>query len=99
MKINRSSGHRSTVYLQWLEHCWLVYQGCFELVLEFLGKIPWLQIWFNLGLFFCFILKKIYCVFSSESTQWGDSNENTQHTFMLKDNQKDIHIMPPDLVL
>ena len=23
---------------QWLEHRWLVYQGCFELVLEFLGK-------------------------------------------------------------
>ena len=27
-----------TVELQWLEHWWLVYHGCFELVLESLGK-------------------------------------------------------------
>ena len=27
-----------TVELQWLEHCWLVYHGCFELVLQSLGK-------------------------------------------------------------
>ena len=26
----------------------------------------------------------VYCVFSLESPQWGDSNENAQHTFMLK---------------
>ena len=38
----------STVELQWLEHWWLVYHGCFELVLESLGKIPLLQIWGNL---------------------------------------------------
>ena len=30
----------STVELQWLEHRWLVYYGCFELVLESLGKHP-----------------------------------------------------------
>ena len=27
-----------TVELQWLEHRWLVHHGCFELVLESLGK-------------------------------------------------------------
>ena len=27
-----------TVELQWLEHWWLVYHGCLELVLESLGK-------------------------------------------------------------
>ena len=26
----------------------------------------------------------IYCMLSVELPQWGDSNENTQHTFMLK---------------
>ena len=30
----------STVELQWLEHGWLVWHGCFELVLESLGKHP-----------------------------------------------------------
>ena len=34
----------NTVELQWVEHWLLVYHGCFELVLESLGKIPWLQI-------------------------------------------------------
>ena len=33
-------GFDSTVELQWLEHWWLVYHGCFELVLESLGKNP-----------------------------------------------------------
>ena len=27
-----------TVELQWLEHCWLVYHGCFEQVLKSLGN-------------------------------------------------------------
>ena len=39
----------NTVKLQWLEHWWLFYHGCFELVLESLGKIPLLQIRDNLG--------------------------------------------------
>ena len=30
----------TVVELQWLEHCWLVYHGCFELMLESLGKNP-----------------------------------------------------------
>ena len=29
-----------TVELQWLEHRWLIYHGCFEHVLESLGKNP-----------------------------------------------------------
>ena len=41
----------------------------------------------------------IYCVFSLESPRWGDSNENSQHTFMLKKIGKNIPIMPPNLVL
>ena len=41
----------NTVELQWLENGWLLYHGCFKLVLESLGKqIPYqiLQIWNNL---------------------------------------------------
>ena len=30
----------TTVELQWLEHRWLVYHGCFELAFECLGKNP-----------------------------------------------------------
>ena len=47
---------------------------------------------------FFFILKTVYCVFSLESPQWGDFNENTQHTFMLQ-KIKEILIKPPDLAL
>ena len=31
---------------------------------------------------FFYILKIVYCVYSLESPQRGDSNANTQHTFM-----------------
>ena len=31
-----------------------------------------------------FIFKMVYCVYSLESPQRGDSNENTTHRFMLK---------------
>ena len=37
---------------------------------------------------FFFILKMVYCVYSLESPRWGDSNENTQYTFMLKKIEK-----------
>ena len=87
-----------TVELQWLEHWWLVYHGCFELVLESLGNNPMVADLGNLDLFSFFILKTVYCVYSLESPQWGDSNENTQHTFILQ-KIKEILIMPPDLVL
>ena len=42
----------------------------------------------------------VYCVYSLQSLRWGDdSNENTQHTFMLKENREYIPTMPPDLAL
>ena len=47
---------------------------------------------------FFFILKKVYCVYSLESPQWGDSNENTTYLHVIE-NQKDILFMPPDMVL
>ena len=34
--------------------------------------------------YFLFYLDKVYCVYSLESPLWGDSTENTQHTFMLE---------------
>ena len=53
---------QTTVELQWLEHWWLVYHGCFELVLESLGKKNlWLQIWNNL-MWFSFLYWKRYIV-------------------------------------
>ena len=74
-----------TVDLQWLEHWWLVYHGCLDFVLEFLGKMQQLQVWVTLGWFsFVCILKTVYCVYSLESPHRGDSNENTQDTFMFK---------------
>ena len=41
----------------------------------------------------------VYCMYSLESPHWGDSNENTQQPFSVKENRKDITIMPPDLAL
>ena len=42
----------------------------------------------------------VYCVYSLESPRWGDSNENTQHTFNLKKiKAANIPIMLPDLAL
>ena len=43
---------------------------------------------------FVFILKLVYCVYSLESPQWVDSNENTQNTFMLKKIEK-ISLLHP----
>ena len=34
----KASGNLYTLDLQWLEHWWLVYHGCFEIILESLGK-------------------------------------------------------------
>ena len=42
---------------------------------------------------FFFILIMECRVYSLESPQRGNSNENTQHTFMLKKNRKDIPII------
>ena len=41
----------------------------------------------------------LYCVHSLELPHRGNSNENTQHTFMLKKNGKDIPLMPPGMAL
>ena len=43
----------------------------------------------------------VYYVYLLESPRWGDSNENTQYTFMFKklEKRKNIPIMPPDLAL
>ena len=85
----------NTVELQWLEHGWFVYHGCFELVLESLGNTPIAAELGYLGYFFLFM---VYCVYTLESLRSGDSNENTQYTYMLK-NRKYISIMHPDLAL
>ena len=46
-------GH--TLELRWLEHCWLVYHGCFELFLESLGKKSY-SCRFSINLGWCSIL-------------------------------------------
>ena len=33
----------------------------------------------------------VYSVYSSESPPWGDSNENTQYTFMFKKIEKKVY--------
>ena len=74
--------------LQWLAHWWLIYHGCFELVIESLGKNPKAADLRKFRSIFLFILKMVYCVFSLESPRWGDSNENAHNTFMLKKMEK-----------
>ena len=81
----------NTVELQWLEHRWLVYHGYFELNIESLGKISIAADTIIFGIIlgnFLFILKMVCFVYSLESPRWGDSNENTQHTFVLKKIEK-----------
>ena len=46
------------------------------------------RFWIVFGYFFKFILKMVYCVYLLESPRRGDSNENTQYTFMLKKIEK-----------
>ena len=74
------------------------FHGCFEVVFE----SPWKNTMAaDLGLFklmFLYILTMVGCVYSLESPRRGDSNENTLHTFLLK-NIEIIPIMPPDLAL
>ena len=79
----KTTMQQNTVDLQWLEHRWRVYYHWFELVLESLGTN---SIAVDLGILgWCFILKMVFCVYSLESApHWGDSYENTQHTFMSK---------------
>ena len=37
---------------------------------------------------------KVYCVFSLESPQWGDSNENTQYNFIFNIENENHTIYP-----
>ena len=41
----------------------------------------------------------VYCVYSIESPQRGDFFENTHINLHVKENRKDIPILPSDLVL
>ena len=45
-----------------------------------------------------FYIDNVFCVYSLESPQWGDSSENTHITFILA-KLKDITIMSPVLAL
>ena len=88
-----------TVERQWFEHWWLVYHGCFEFVLESLGKTSqsgrFIIIW---GDFLFFYKNGILCVHiriaSMRRFYW-------EHTIYLhvKETQKYIPIMPSDLTL
>ena len=51
-----------TVELQWLEPWWVVYPGCFEFVLESLGKNSLAADLGKLRVIFFFMLKMVYCV-------------------------------------
>ena len=80
-----------TEELQWLEHWWLINHGYFELVFKSLTKNPIaadIIIFGKISGDFLFILIMVCCVYSLESPQWGDSNENTQRTIILQKIEK-----------
>ena len=58
---------------------WLI-----ELNFESLGKNPTAANLIKYRVTFLFMWKMIYCLYTLESPHPADSNENTQHTFMLK---------------
>ena len=89
----------TTVELQWLGHWWLVYHGCFELVLESLWKPHPMQICDNLGWFsFIILINGILCVLIRVASTRRFLWENTIYHH-VKENRKDIFIMPPDPAL
>ena len=51
-------------------------------------KISKLHIWDNLVWYFFLILKMVFYVYSLKSPWWDRSNENTQHTLILKGIEK-----------
>ena len=71
----------STVELQWLEHLW-DYENLFETgVVRATEGLLKSHIRRHIrDIFSIFFNMKVYCVFSSESPQRGDSNEYTQYT-------------------
>ena len=77
-----------TVKLRWLEHWWLVYHDCFELILKSLGKIPWLHIRDKLMWFFFFIENGILCVLIRIASLRRFYWEHTTYRH-IKENQRD----------
>ena len=71
----------STVGLQWLEHLW-DYENLFETgeVRDSEGLLYSQARSYNRDIFWIFFNMKVYCLFSLESPQRGDSNEYTQYT-------------------
>ena len=69
MSVDPPISKQQTVDLQWLEHSWLVYHDCFELILGSLEKKSHsCRFGKNRVIFiFIFIVKMVYCVFSLES--------------------------------
>ena len=70
---------RNTVQLQWLEHRWPVYHGCFELVVE---SLDFFSITADIEIFgiireLLFYFENVCCVYSLESPRLGDSNKYT----------------------
>ena len=57
--VNCEDSDQHTVELKWLEHWWLVYHDCFELVLESLGK--------NLIAADLVLFRMIFCVYIENS--------------------------------
>ena len=80
---NQNSGcYREVKYRvksQWLEHQWLVYLGCFQLV-ESLRNSPDSSRKQILREIFLFYQEIVCCVYSLELPHRGDSDEYTQHT-------------------
>ena len=70
-----------TVELQWLEHLW-DYENLFETgVVRTIEGLLLSQVRrHNMVIFSIFFNMKVYCVFSLESPQRGDSNDYTQYT-------------------
>ena len=69
----------NAVKLQWLEfrnRSWVPRESWYSCIHYY--------IWDNLGWFSIFILMMVCYMYSLESPRWGDSIENTQHTFMLE---------------
>ena len=77
LDLDRLSSSTYTVELQWLEPRWLVYHGWVEHVLKSAGISSKYDIRIIYGDFF-FYLVNVCCVHCR-----GDSNEYTQHTFII----------------
>ena len=65
-----------------VELLWLIYHIYFKLVLESLRKTPIAADIIIFGIIKdVFLFYMVCCLYLLESPCWGDSNENTQHTF------------------